>query len=78
MALVVCTLPIIVYGVFLEVFFKSSSYIVNVIVLSHPVVIFVLSLNSLCNLIIYCFRNKTFQNTCKELLKMKCINFNEE
>jgi len=78
MALLVCTLPIFSYAVFLQVSFKGSSYIVNVIVLSHPVVISVVSLNSLCNPIIYCFRNKTFQNTCKELLKMKCINFNEE
>jgi len=78
MALLVCCLPVIVYGVFSHVFFKSSSYIVNVIVLSHPVVISVLSLNSLCNPIIYCFRNKTFRKTCKELLKMKCTNFNEE
>ena len=77
MALVVCTLPMISYGVFVHVFFQSSSYIVNVIVLSHPVVNFVLSLNSLCNPIIYCFRNKTFRKTCKELLKLKCTNFNE-
>ena len=78
MALLVCTLPMIVYGVSSQVFFTSSSYIVNVIVLSHPVAISVLSLNSLCNPIIYCFRNETFRKTCKELLKMKCTNFNEE
>ena len=78
MALLMCFLPVIMYYIFLRVYFKSSSYIVNVIVLSHPVVISVLSLNSLCNPIIYCFRNKTFRKTCKELLKMKCTNFNEE
>ena len=77
-ALLVCSLPMGVAGVFSQVFFKSGSYIVNVIVLSHPVVISVLSLNSLCNPIIYCFRNKTFRKTCKELLKMKCTIFNEE
>ena len=58
-----CSLPMGVAGVFSQVFFKSSGYIVNVIVLSHPVVISVLSLNSLCNPIIYCFRNKTFRKT---------------
>ena len=78
MALLVCFFPVIVYGVFSQVFFLSSNYIVNVIVLSHPIAIFVLSLNSLCNPIIYCFRNKTFRKTCKELLKMKCTNLNEE
>jgi len=78
MALLVCFLPMYACYIFFLVFFKSSSYIVNVIVLSHPVVISVLSLNSLCNPIIYCFRNETFRKTCKELLKMKCTNFNEE
>ena len=69
MALVVCILPMIVYGVFLQAFFKSSSYIVNVIVLSHPVMLSIISLNSLCNPIIYCFIKKTFRKTCKELFK---------
>ena len=78
MILLVCLLPLLVHYSFLNVFFKSSSYIVNVIVLSHPVVLSVISLNSLCNPFIYCYRNKTFRRTCKELLKMKCTNFNEE
>ena len=76
--LLVCFLPVNVHYLVLHVYFKSSSYIVNLIVLSHPVLVSVLWLNSLCNPIIYCFRNKTFRKTCKELLKMKCTNFNEE
>ena len=78
MALLVCFLPRLVYSLFSYVFYNSSSYTVNVTILSHPVFVSFLSLNSLCNPIIYCYRNKTFRKTCKELLKMKCTNFNEE
>ena len=78
MALLVYVLPTGVHYLFLPVYVKSSSYIVNIILLSHPVVISVLSLNSMCNPIIYCYRNKMFRKTCKELLKMKCTNLNEE
>ena len=78
MTLLVCFLPVNVHYFLLQVYFKSSSYIVNVLVLSHPVLVSVLWLNSLCNPIIYCYRNKTFRKTCKELLqKMNCRNFNE-
>ena len=78
MALLVCLFPVIVYNSLWNVFSKGDSYIVHVIVLSHPVVVSVISLNSLCNPFIYCYRNKTFRKTCKELLKMKCTNVNEE
>ena len=78
MALLVCFLPVFVYILRSYAFYDSSSYIVNVIVSSHPVGASVLSLNSLCNPIIYCYRNKTFRKTCKELIKMKCTTFNEE
>ena len=78
LALLVCLFPLIAYNLLMQVFFKSSSYIENVIVLSHPVVISVFSLNSLCNPIIYCYRNKSFRKTCKEHVKMKCTNFNQE
>ena len=77
MTLLVCFLPVNVHYLFLHVYFKSSSYIGHLLVLSHPVLVSVLWLNSLCNPIIYCYRNKTFRKTCKELLKMKCTNFNE-
>ena len=78
MALLLCFIPLIVYNLLLNVFFKGNSNIANVIVLSYPVVVSVISLNSLCNPFIYCYRNKSFRKTCKELLKMKCTNFNEE
>ena len=78
MALLVYVLPTGVHYLFLPVYFKSSSYFVNIILLSHPVVLSVLSLNSLCDPIIYCYRNKMFRKTCKELLKMKCTILNEE
>ena len=78
MALLVCLFPVIVYNLLWNVFSKGDSYIVHVIVLSHPVVVSVISLNSLCNPIIYCYRSKTFRKTCKELLKMKCTGFNAE
>ena len=78
MALLVCFFPLFVHTFLLNVYFKSSSYIVNVIVLCYPVLVSVLSLNSLCNPIIYCYRNKTFRKACKELIKMKRTNFNEE
>ena len=73
MALLVCFLPRLAYANY-----NSSIYTVNVIILSQPVFVSFLSLNFLCNPIIYCYRNKTFRKTCKELLKMKCTNFNEE
>jgi len=76
--LLVCFLPMNVYYISLHVFLKRSSHIVNALTLSHPVFLSVFSLNSLCNPIIYCFRNKTFRKTCKALLKLKCTNFNEE
>ena len=78
MALLVCLVPLIVYNLLSNVFLTGNSYITNVTVLSHPVVVSVISLSSLCNPIIYCYRNKSFRKTCKELLKMKCTNFNEE
>ena len=78
MALLVCFLPLFVHYFLLHAYFKSSSYIVNVIVLSQPIFVSFFLLNSLCNPIIYCYRNKSFRKTCKELLKMKCTNFNDE
>ena len=78
MALLVCLFPLFVYIFFWSISSKSSSYIVNVIVLSHPVCVWLSSINSLCNPIIYCYRNKMFRKACKELLRMKCTNFNEE
>ena len=78
MTLLGCFLPVNVHYFFLPIYLKSSSYVVNVILLSQPVLVSVLWFNSLCNPIIYCYRNKTFRKTCKDLLKMKCTNFNEE
>ena len=78
MALLVCLFPLFMYVLFWSVSSKSSTYIVNVVVLSHPVCIWFSSLNSLCNPIIYCYRNKMFRKACKELLRMKCTNFNED
>ena len=78
MLLLVSVLPTGVHYLLLHVYFRSSSCIVNVIVLSHPVVISVLSLNSLCNPIIHRYRNKTFRKTCKELLELKYTNFKEK
>ena len=78
MALFLCLFPVFMYIVFVNIFSKSSSYTGNVIVLSHPVFIWLSSLNSLCNPIIYCYRNKMFRKACKELLRMKCSSFNEE
>ena len=78
MALLFCLFPLFMYIFLWFVFSKGSSYTGNVIILSHPVFIWLSSLNSLCNPIIYCYRNKTMRKTCKELLRMKCINFNED
>ena len=50
MALLVCLVPLIVYNLLLNVFLTGNSYIANVIVLSHPVVVSVILLNSLCNI----------------------------
>ena len=78
MALLVCFAPLFLHNFLLFAYVKSSRYIVNVIVLSQPIFVSFFLLNSLCNPIIYCYRNMTFRKTCKELIKMKCINFNEE
>ena len=77
-ALLFCIFPLLMYVFLWFVFFKGSSYTGNVIVLSHPVFIWLSSLNSLCNPIIYCYRNKMMRKTCQELLRMKCTNFNED
>ena len=78
MALLLCFLPVIVRYSFLPLYFKNSNYVLNVLVLSHSVIVTIPLLNSLCNPIIYCYRNKMFRKTCKELLKMNCKNFNKE
>ena len=78
MVLLVCLLPLFVYSICWLRFSKGSSYTGNVILLSHPVFVWLYSLNSLCNPIIYCYRSKMFQKTFKELLRMKCTSFNEE
>ena len=78
MALLVCLFPLFIYVFLWFVFSKNSSYTGNVILLSHPVFIWLSSLNSLCNPIIYCYRNEMFRKACKELLRMKCTNLNEE
>ena len=70
--------PPFLYVVFGSFFSESSSYTVNVIVLSHPVCIWLSSLNSLWNPFIYCYRNKMFRKACKELVRMKCSNFDVE
>lgn len=76
--LLVCNLPMITFVLFLNASSNSSSDIVHVITLSHPIFVFSFLINSLCNPIIYCYRNKTFRKTCKELLKMNCTNSNNE
>ena len=78
MALLVCLFPFFMYVFLWFVFSKNSSYTGNVIILSHPVCIWLSSLNSLCNPFIYCYRNKMFRKTCKELLRLNCTNLNEE
>ena len=77
MALFLCLSPLLVF-VLVWSFSFPSSYIVNVIVLSHPVFVWLSSLNSLCNPFIYCYRNKMFRKACKELLRIKRTNFHEE
>ena len=74
MTLLLCLSPLFMYNFLWSVFFKSTSYTGNVIVLSRPVFQWSPSLNSLCNPFIYCYRNKMFRKACKELLRMKCTN----
>ena len=78
MELFVCFLPVIEQYLFFEMFFESSSFIVNVLGLSPARCRFCYSLNSLCSSIMHRYRNKSFQKTCKELLKLKWTNLNEE
>ena len=78
MALLVCLFPLFIYVFSGFLFSKRNSYTGNIIVLSHPVFVWLYSLNSLCNPFIYCYRNKMFRETCNELVRMKITNFNEE
>ena len=77
-ALLLCLSPVFLYVMSWSISSETSGYTVNVIVLSHPVCIWFSSLNSLCNSFIYCYRNRMFRKACKELLRMKCANLNEE
>ena len=78
MALLLCLFPLFVYVYCWFAYSKGTSHTGNVILLSHPVFVWLYSLNSLFNPIIYCYRNKMFRKTCKELLRMKCTNFQED
>ena len=78
MALLVCLFPLFMYVFFWLLFSKRDCYSGSVILLSHPVFVWLSSLNSLCNPFIYCYRNKMIRKACKELVRMKCTNFNEE
>ena len=78
LALLVCYFPTILHRLVLIAFAKSSNYIITVIILSSPITAAFLSINSVCNPFIYCYRNRTFRETCKELLKMNCSNVQNE
>ena len=71
--LLVCFFPSLLHYLFLA-FAKNFNYIIIVIILSYPISMCCLLINSLCNPIIYCYRNHTFRETCKELLKMNYRN----
>ena len=71
--LLVCFFPSLLHYLFLT-FAKNFNYIIIVIILSYPISRSCLLINSLCNPIIYCYRNHTFRETCKELLKMNYRN----
>ena len=77
MALLVCLFPMFMYVFFWFLFSKRNSYTGNLILLSQPVFVWLYSLNSLLNPFIYCYRNKMFRKACKQLVRMKCTNFNE-
>ena len=55
-------LPAVYVYFVLNRLFKSSSYTVKVIILSHTVFVSLSSPNSLLNPIIYCYRNKMFRS----------------
>ena len=78
MALLVSLFPLFLYVVLWSVSSKNSSYTVNVILLYHPIFIWLSWLNSLGHPLIYCYRNRMFRKTCQELLRIKCTNLIEE
>ena len=78
MVLLLCLSPLFLYAFRWLLFSGGSNHTGNVILLSHPVFVWLYSLNSLCNPITYCYRNNMFRKTCMELLKMKCTNINED
>ena len=77
MALLACLFPLSMYVFFWLLFSKRDCFLGSVILLSHPVFVWLSSLNSLCNPFIYCYRNKMFRKACNELVRMKCTDFNE-
>ena len=65
--LLVCYLPLVVAGI-VNNFVSKSHYVSMIITLAQPVFLSFTLLNSLCNPIIYCCRNKTFRKAVVELL----------
>jgi len=78
MVLLLCIFPLFLYTFCWLLFSGGGSHTGNVILLSHPIFVWLYSLNSLCNPIIYCYRNNMFRKTCMELLRMQCTNFSED
>ena len=64
--LFMCYFPLFMPGIFKKLL--STGYFVNLITLAQPVYLSVALLNSLCNPLIYCCRNKMFRKAFIELL----------
>ena len=62
-------LPAVYVYFVLNRLFKSSSYTVKVIILSHTVFVSLSSPNSLLNPVIYCYRNKMFRSHARNFLE---------
>ena len=74
--LVFCYFPSFIFLGMITTFRKSSSNAFNVITLSQPLCGSFVFLNSLCNPVIYCCRNKMFRKAFKDLLKINRTNSN--
>ena len=65
--LIVCYLPLVLAGI-VNKFVSKSHYVSIILTLAQPVFLSFTLLNSLCNPIIYCRRNKTLRKALVELL----------
>ena len=65
--LIMCYIPLVISGI-VSRFVPRGHFVSVVLTLIHPLLLSLTLLNSICNPLIYCFRNKTFRKAFVKLL----------